>query len=345
MSVKLLSTTELVKKRTNENINNASVAATKDNIIKNVKLSTDEFMGDQIETEQKLPTRNTFNKMLNQIGNSASMIQSTNPMSEIQKQHNKFFQGKNSITNLNNLAQNQSYPYYEYYQHIHGFSTLFDPKVARKFAHTFFVETLFMLCDNVTDQDTYRDVIVYLNSYNLQCKSPISIDQGQKQVNTFPQSITQKYDNFSVGLLADVTAQHEVNMKLQDIDYQTRESYLEDQLDVITRMTEHQKNLIDSLTHWSNYLDEQAQEYAHLHETISTKMTTFKRKDVFDIQESNSLEIWNKWSTIIFWVLVIIFVLMLVVQHYRSLSNMASQAEQQFKDTASKAYDAITQVQ
>lgn len=301
---------------------------------------------EQIANFDTSPTSNTFNNMLNEIG-SASMIQSTNPLESVQQKNPIFFQGSNDPSKLNTSAGGTSYPYHEYYKHIHGFSQLFDPNIARQYAHTFFVETLFMLCDNVTNEQSFEEIIHYVKT-TTNCDSSKLPKKGKYNYtgeNILPQQVEKKYENFSIGLIADVTAQHEVNMTLQGIDFKTRQSYLEDQLEVITKMTGQQNILIDSLTHWSNYLDEQAQEYAHLHETISTKMTTFKRKDVFDIQESNSLEIWNKWSTIIFWVLVIIFVLMLVVQHYRSLSNMASQAEQQFKDTASKAYDAITQVQ
>lgn len=250
----------------------------------------------------------------------------------------------NAVPNLEIRASSQKYPYHNYYDHIHGFSQLFDPTIARQYAHTFFVETLFMLCDNATDEVTYKELILYINlipNMFTGCSSspPPLPTQEAKQV---PQTVEEKYTNFVIGLTAEVEGQHSVNMTMLTIEFNMREEYLKSQKTLIDSVVNQQEVLIESLIEWSHYLDKQAQEYAYLYEELSTKMTTYKRKDVFDVQESNSLDVWTNWSTILFWVLVVVLMLMFVVQHYRSLSSMAEQAEQHLKDTASKAYDAIT---
>jgi len=255
---------------------------------------------------------------------------------------------RNSMTNLSTRAESVKYKYHDYFKHIHGFNELFEPSVARQYAHTFFVETFWMLCDNATDKATYEQLYEVLKETSgAYCNgSPQLFEQLQwrHKDTTVQQTPTEIYNNFVTGLTADVEAQHFVNIEMLTIDYNLRSDYLLSQQKLIDTVVQQQDVLIESLQAWSHYLDKQAQEYAQLYETLSTQMTTYKRKDVFDIQESNSLDIWNKWSTIIFWTMVVIFVLMVVVQHYRSLSSMAGKAEQQFKDTATKAYHAITQV-
>ena len=300
---------------------------------------------------------NTITQMSNQLKNIGSVIGSQ-PQTSYDKLNSTVFQNQqnNSIGNLEARAEGNQYKYHEYFKHIHGFEQLFDPSIARQYAHTFFVETLYMLCANATDEATLEQVLLNYNALKSDITnfrqqpsacppSWIPLVDVTKTRTQIAQSPQEQYKNFVTGLTSDVRAQHSVNMNMLVIDSDMRKEYLDSQLTLITTVAEQQNGLIESLTAWSHYLNQQAQEYAHLYETLSTHMTTYKRKDVFDIQESKSLDVWNDWSSKFFWLLVVVLVLMLVVQHYRSLSKLAGDAEKHLKDTASRAYDAITHVE
>lgn len=311
-----------------------------------IKKTVSTLFDNQIASSETSPST-TINELGNQLKGIGSLISTKSSVDNSLK--NKFT-GNNNIQRLEERADSLKYQYHEYYDHLQGFANLFDPTVARQYAHTFFVETLFMLCDNATKKYRQEQLESMFKQFNSACNvnnlSQLGYWTNEEVMidKTFTQTNEEKYNNFVTGLTADVTAQHEVNIQMITIDHNMRFDYLNSQLELINNVVNQQDVLIDSLKSWSHYLNKQAQEYAQLYETLSTQMTTYKRKDVFDIQESNSLDIWNKWSTFIFWMLVVIFVLMLVVQHYRSLASIASEAEKRLNDTASKAYNAITQV-
>jgi hypothetical protein len=223
------------------------------------------------------------------------------------------------------------YKHAAYFKQITPYGRLYDPTTVRKVAHDFAVEYLWMLCESGQTDDVQKFAHEFCG-----VDAGFSLDFGEQ-----PQTQADIRELFRTAMAADVRAQHDVNMIMLDIDSKARLKYLEHQYDIINIMVGQQEALVGSLNDWSTYMDAQAEEYAQLYDRLSAATATYRRKDVFDTKDLSSLDKWNSRNTAVFWILVVMLVLMVTVNHYQSFVSLARSVETQVKQSASQALEAI----
>jgi hypothetical protein len=242
-------------------------------------------------------------------------------------------QAEKKLASTISAVQEPGYKHAAYFKQISTYGGLYDPTTVRRVAHDFAVEYLWMLCESGKKDDIYQ----YAQEF---CGIDLgfSLDFGEK-----PQTQAEIKALFETAMVADVRAQHDVNMIMLDIDSKARLKYLEHQYGIIDTMVGQQEALVSSLNDWSTYMDAQAEEYAQLYDRLSAATATYRRKDVFDTKDLSSLDKWNSRNTVLFWILVVILALMVTVNYFQSLASLARNVETQVKHSASQAMDAIRQ--
>jgi len=213
----------------------------------------------------------------------------------------------------------------DYREHIAGHAKLLEQTFVRKIAHNFAVEQLWIYCitgeRNKIDEFTFK-----------YCGKDYEWDKTDTD-NAEPLSTPQAEEEFIRVLLLDIEAQHDVNTHLMQMDFEARRAYLENQTKIITDMVEQQTVLAQSLKDWSHYMDSRADEYAKLYERLEVVTNTTKRRDVFETKDLRALDGWNQLMTNVFWLLLVVLLVMVVVQHYTELSSMAAQAQEKMRDS------------
>lgn len=215
------------------------------------------------------------------------------------------------------IAQtDSSYKHKEYYNKISAYDRLRDQAAMRTVSHNFAVEKLWMLCESGQKSETNKFVYEY-------CGKDYQWDEA-----TTTEKVTEAdaKSKFVTILQLDLQAQHDVNMTLLEIDHSARKQYLEEQLRLVEHMVAQQNTLVQSLKDWSHYMNQRADDYSKLYERLTVMMNTTKRKDVFEVKDLRALDGWNFFLTNVFWLVVVVFVVLIVVQHYAKLSARASQA-------------------
>ena len=223
------------------------------------------------------------------------------------------------------------YEHVDYYNKISSYAMLRDPKTTRNISHNFAMEYLMMLCASGQESKVtqYIQTFCLMNQeFTWQSPKNTEIKQfSQEEIDTM----------FMDGVIADIDAQHDVNSTLLDIEYQARKQYLDGQFALIESMVLQQDALIQSLGDWSNYLDQQAQEYSELYERLNILMNTNKRKDVFEVNDLNSIDKWNKIIVNSFWVFLTILIVMIVVQNYTYMTSSLHNAQEKIQNLAEQS--------
>lgn len=239
----------------------------------------------------------------------------------------KMIQSQTTINTDSTLTDaDTDYAHIDYYNKISSYAMLRDPTVMRNLSHNFAMEYLMMLCASGKESQVTQYIYKYCGrNYTWQNPSDVktnNLDSGEISAL------------FMKGTNADIDAQHDVNLTLLDVEFQARKQYLAGQLSLIESMVLQQEALIQSLGDWSNYLDQQAQEYSEIYERLNVLMNTNKRKDVFEVKDLNSLDKWNTLTVNVFWVLLVILIVMIVVQNYSSITSSLNNAQQKIQNIA-----------
>ena len=227
-----------------------------------------------------------------------------------------------------------TYKHNDYYNKIGAYGTLRQKAEIRTISHNFAIEKMWMLSES--GQQSKMEEFVY--SY---CG---------KEYTWGEESTTEKKDisedeatnRFMDALKLDIKAQHDVNVSLMEIDHTVRKEYLQEQLRLVGSMVDQQEVLIQSLSDWSHYMDQRADEYSQMYERLDVVTNTTKRKDVFEVQDLRALDGWNRFLTNVFWVLLVLLLVMVVVQHYTELSAMAKQLQSKTAVVADQATTTTT---
>ena len=207
-----------------------------------------------------------------------------------------------------------TYKHKDYYNKISAYNRLRDQAAIRTVSHNFAVEKLWMLCESGQKSETDRFVYEY-------CGKDYQWDEATTTEKVTDADAERKFVDL---LKQDLQAQHDVNVRLLEIDHIARKQYLEEQLRLVEHMVAQQFTLIQSLKDWSHYMNQRADEYSKLYERLNVVMNTTKRKDVFEVKDLRALDGWNRFLTNVFWTVVVLFVVLIVVQHYMKLSARAS---------------------
>lgn len=231
-----------------------------------------------------------------------------------------------SVNSNINRQTDATYKHKDYYNKIGAYNRLRDEAVIRTVSHNFAVEKLWMLCESGQKSETDRFVYEYCG-VDYQWNEPTTTEKVTDA------DAKRKFVDI---LKLDLQAQHDVNMKLLEIDHSARKQYLEEQLRLVEHMVTQQTTLIQSLKDWSHYMNQRADEYSKLYERLSVVMNTTKRKDVFEVKDLRALDRWNRFLTNVFCVVVVLFVVLIVVQYYTKLPARTSQASSS-DDTATES--------
>jgi hypothetical protein len=222
----------------------------------------------------------------------------------------------------------------DYRDQIAGHAKLLDNTFVRKIAHNFAVEQLWMYCNtgerNKIDKFTFE-----------YCGRNYEWDETETE-KAEPLSTAQIETEFIRVLLLDIEAQHDVNKNLMQMDFEARKAYLDNQIKLISDMVEQQTVLAQSLKDWSHYMDSRADEYAKLYERLEVVTNTTKRRDVFETNDLHALDGWNRLMTNVFWLLLVVLLVMVVVQHYSELSSMATRAKEKMRDSVHQLTESTT---
>lgn len=137
------------------------------------------------------------------------------------------------------------------------------------------------------------------------------------------------------------------------LNYQIQQNYLQMYQDAVLRIqyvlgsfytlnqvVQQQNSSIELLTQLSEYVNEQVTEYSTVYEQLSTLIATQERKMTFQTDDIQTLERWQFWCNVGFWVLVVFFVLMFIVDHMMDISQFTSDMDDRLKRAASAAGQA-----
>ena len=237
------------------------------------------------------------------------------------------------------------YKFNDYLELTKQYISLQEPSIIREVVHSFAIETIWM---QIHSQREKKELSHTVHNW-IKSNCSTSFDAGFTfDTVSYVDKCTDGIQNYEAcnnlfleALFASIRSQVQANTIMQDMYYEVRSKYLEQNVEFIKNITQQQKILIDSLQNWSDYLDLQAHEYANLYEQINSQMSTFKRKDVFEIEDIRSLEKWNSGMNVLFWILVVILVIMLVVQHFRKLSETANDATTAIQQTANNTLNTM----
>ena len=238
--------------------------------------------------------------------------------------------GQNMVLTSRADDSETTYKHKEYFNQISAYERLREANVMRRISHNFAVERLWMLCESGQQSKTEKFVYDY-------CGKTYEWDDSVRTTKSLTNE--EATTKFVDALKLDLQAQHDINVKLLEIDHTARKQYLEEQLQLVQKMVQQQGILIQSLNDWSHYMDQRADEYSQMYERLSVVINTTKRKDVFEVKDLRALDGWNRMLTSIFWVFVIVLLVMVVVQHYRELSAMAKQVKEKIPDLSARDRD------
>lgn len=136
---------------------------------------------------------------------------------------------------------------------------------------------------------------------------------------------------FANVLYLDAMRQQNVHLLLLQLDLVVKETHLAEELELVQNMVTQQDALLQGLEDWSQYLDQQTQEYVDLYEKLDTLISTQRRKSAFTVSDVRSLEGWTSTMHVVFWVLVAAFLVMAVVHNYSTWNAAAEQVDSGLK--------------
>ena len=128
---------------------------------------------------------------------------------------------------------------------------------------------------------------------------------------------------FATYLYTDAKRQQEVHLLTLQTDQLMKLLYLYQETELLDSMIEQQDALVRGLTDWSDYLDQQTQEYVEMYEKLDGLISTQRRQSSFTVRDIQSLEQWTYWSQVVFWILLASCGLMAVVHNYSAVSKTA----------------------
>jgi len=91
---------------------------------------------------------------------------------------------------------------------------------------------------------------------------------------------------------------------------------------LLTQFDNNQKYIQTTLVKWENYLDDKLKENDLLYNRLNDILETQRRESIFTITDIRSLTKWKKIVENAFILILIIFVLYFIVQHYRDLTQL-----------------------
>ena len=218
---------------------------------------------------------------------------------------------------------------------------------------------------------TYVLVMTYLSTHYFNLKR---IDGGQITITADFNEVQTKYSDCGVPKTSSFTpTTHVREFILQEtpaedlstarvkfyhmlallLNHQIQQNYLQMYQDAVLRIqyvlgsfytlhqvVQQQNTSIELLTQLSEYVNEQVTEYSTVYEQLSTLIATQERKITFQTDDIQTLELWQFWCKVGFWVLVVFFVLMFIVDHMMDISQFTSDMDDRLKRAASAAGQA-----
>lgn len=227
-----------------------------------------------------------------------------------------------------------TYKHDDYYNKIGAYGTLRQKAEIRTISHNFAIEKMWMLTESGQQSKMEEFVYNYCGENYEWGRESTTAQEGI--------SDDEAMNRFMDALKLDIKAQHDVNVSLMEIDHTVRKEYLQEQLNLVESMVDQQEVLIQSLSDWSHYMDQRADEYSQMYERLDVVTNTTKRKDVFEVQDLRALDGWNRFLTNVFWVLLVLLLVMVVVQHYTELSAMAKKLQSKTAIVADPATTTTT---
>ena len=84
----------------------------------------------------------------------------------------------------------------------------------------------------------------------------------------------------------------------------------------------YQENVIQTLSEWVSYIDSQIEEQTSIQKNLETILATQQRKGIFSLSDISYLEKWKNGMDFVFWVLVVLFIIIIIINYSQELFNM-----------------------
>lgn len=125
----------------------------------------------------------------------------------------------------------------------------------------------------------------------------------------------------------DITRQQKIHLLSLQSDLMLKMVYLQQETELLDSMLEQQDALLRGLSDWSDYLDQQTNEYAEMYEKMDALISTQRRKSSFTVRDIQSLEKWTYGSHVMFWILIASGLLMVIVYNFTSIKKIANSVD------------------
>lgn len=125
----------------------------------------------------------------------------------------------------------------------------------------------------------------------------------------------------------DIQRQQNIHLVSLQLDILLKMVYVHQETELLDSMLEQQDALVRGLSDWSDYLDQQTNEYAEMYEKMDALISTQRRKSSFTVRDIQSLEKWTYGSHVVFWILVASCLLMVIVYNFTSIQKVAKSVD------------------
>lgn len=228
---------------------------------------------------------------------------------------------------------------------------VFDVDQMEDYAHNLFIEQLYMQllngeivalaqftlpeCSCNPNHEEARDTAISAlkaAGFHVNTDGTVTDEKKQGFVSLNGYTLTPAgVKLFANVLYLDAMRQQNVHLLLLQLDLVVKETHLAEELELVQNMVTQQDALLQGLEDWSQYLDQQTQEYVDLYEKLDTLISTQRRKSAFTVSDVRSLEGWTSTMHVVFWVLVAAFLVMAVVHNYSTWNAAAEQVDSGLK--------------